>query len=265
LDPDTFTRPIAPAELHKAEAPEHYFDLELLGSRQIPTDRYGFIALCAEQKLDPSKVGLLPYAITECAGRLTVALAEHRKWPENRHIQMKCLVYAGALSHYAQDLCQPLHVTIHFDGRAGENTPSPRSGIHLKTDALLGKVKMDGKVTIKDAPACPFDKLFPAIIAELKHSNSLVDEVYRLEGDLPEAEAPIKPPGPAEEFAKERLRAAAGLTAWLYVTAWENSKDIVLPDWHRRGSADDEPMTQKAAPSTRPAATSTGPAAKKAD
>ena len=30
LDPDAFTRPIAPPELHKAEASEQYFDLELL-------------------------------------------------------------------------------------------------------------------------------------------------------------------------------------------------------------------------------------------
>ena len=47
---------------------------------------------------------------------LAVAFAEYRKWPDNPMIQHKCFLYAGFLAHYAQDMCQPLHLTINFDG-----------------------------------------------------------------------------------------------------------------------------------------------------
>ncbi|NTU79540.1 MAG: hypothetical protein HGA45_09075, partial [Chloroflexales bacterium] len=40
LDPDCFTRPIAPVELHAAESPEHRFDLELLEGNAPPNRRY---------------------------------------------------------------------------------------------------------------------------------------------------------------------------------------------------------------------------------
>jgi len=99
LDPDAFTRPIAPPELHSAEAPEHYFDIELLQGTDVPPDRYAFIALCAAKQIPPPKIGLLPYAVAEWTQRLTVTFAEHRKWPNDPHIRAKCLVYAGLLAH----------------------------------------------------------------------------------------------------------------------------------------------------------------------
>src|SRR5581483_6890740 len=95
-----------------AEGPEHYLDSELLKDRPLPPTRYRFIALCAELNLDPSKVGLVPYAIAEGTERLAIAFAEHRKWPQNPYIQQKALVYAGRLAHYSCDLCMPLHTTI---------------------------------------------------------------------------------------------------------------------------------------------------------
>jgi len=150
LDPDNFTRPIAPEALHKAESPEHFFDIDVeplagepLAGANFPADRYAFIELCFARGVKPNHVGLLPYAVTEWTQRLTVALAEHRKYPGDPAIRAKCLLYAGMLSHYAADLCQPLHVTIHYDGRADSAGKSPRSGVHAKVDALLGKLMLD--------------------------------------------------------------------------------------------------------------------------
>ncbi|MCD6364658.1 MAG: hypothetical protein J7M14_02160, partial [Planctomycetes bacterium] len=129
-DPDAFTRPIAPPQLHAAESPEHYFDVELLANQTPPPNRYDFIALCNSKGIKPNHVGMLPYAVTEWTQRLMVAFAEYRKWPDNPHVHTKCLVYAGLLAHYAEDACQPLHTTIHYDGRATADGRSPRSGIH---------------------------------------------------------------------------------------------------------------------------------------
>ena len=138
VDPDVFKSRGTP-HLRDAEAPEHYLDLELLGGTKLPKTRYTYLALCAKKGVAPEKAGLLPYAVIEWTQRLTLAFAEHRKWPDDPHIRAKCLVYASNLAHYAADLCQPLHTTIHFDGRADEGGSSPRTGIHQKVDGLLHK------------------------------------------------------------------------------------------------------------------------------
>jgi len=263
LDPDNFTRPIAPEALHKAESPEHYFDFDVeplaampLADANIPADRYAFIDLCFARDIKPSRVGLLPYAVTEWTQRLTVALAEHRKYPGDPAIRAKCLLYAGLLSHYAADLCQPLHVTIHYDGRSGPDGKSPRSGIHAKVDALLGKLMLDPNAPAArpalDANALParpaldpnalptglhpaaFGAVLPAVMAEVRRSSALVGRVYELEKQLPAETDPITPGSAVEKFAIDRMRAAARLIASLYVTAWQDSAAIELPWWYRR-------------------------------
>ena len=246
LDPDLFTRPIGPKELHLAESPEHYFDVELLAGAAPPDDRYAFLKHCAAKGLDPRKVGLLPYALTEWTQRLTVALAEHRAYPDNPHIRTKCLVYAGILAHYAADACQPLHLTIHWDGRADPNGESPRTGIHKNVDALLGKLTFDRSAVLKDVKPAAFEKLLPSVLDRIGKGRKLVETVYKLEKDLPPMDAPLKAESPAGRFAADRLRAAVAFAASLYLTAWMDSKNIVLPTWYKRPY--DPPPKASAAP-----------------
>jgi len=240
-DPDLFRLREQP-ELRDAEVPEHYFDLELLAGAPVPPTRYAFVKLCAGKGLRPEAVGLLPYAIVEWTQRLTLAFAEHRKWPANRHVRAKCLLYAGLLAHYAQDACQPLHTTIHYDGRVKEGGGSPRSlptsrqagGIHAKVDALLQKVKVGPEALAGRIRPAAFDKLMPAVVAEIKRSHALLDKVYELESQLPLAEAGLPADSKVARFAEERLGAAANFTASLFLTAWKNSARLALPDWHKR-------------------------------
>ncbi len=236
LDADAFTRPIAPAELHDQEAPEHYFDMELLGGSPVPANRYAFIDFCAAKGLKPNKIGLLPYAVVEWTQRLTVAFAEHRRWPENPAIRAKCLVYAGLLAHYAEDLTQPLHLTIHWDGRARADGNSPRSGIHNKVDALLGKLPVDPGSVAKGWPIKPLGELLPAALAEIAQGRTLIDHVYELEAQLPGMDEPLDASGKAADFARERLDAAGKFLASLYLTAWLDSQKITLPPWYRQGT-----------------------------
>lgn len=233
LDNDAFTRPIAPRELHASEAPEHYFDVELLEGQPIPPTRQDLLKLCMDKKLDPSKVGMLPYALLEWTQRLTVAFAEHRAWPDDPHIRTKCLVYAGLLSHYAADSAQPLHTTIHYDGRVGADGKSPRSGIHARVDQVLQKAE-----ATRNAPAArvqAFENLAQAIREQIAASNGCVEAVYRLEGQLPAMDAPL--PADAREvqrFAQGRFCAARDFAASLMLTAWRDSARISLPAWHTR-------------------------------
>lgn len=245
LDPDLFTRPIGPEPLNSAEAPEHYFDVELLKGAPVPAGRKEFIAWCAKANIEPQKIGLLPYCVTEWTQRLTVALAEHRTDPNNPHVRAKCLVYAGLLAHYAEDLGQPLHVTIHWDGRAKPDGSSPRSGIHARLDALPGKLKLDRAALLRDIRPAPLalepqrpgamgHPLLQGVLAEVRRSHALVARVYALDALIPAADAALEPNSPAAPFAAERLKAAATFTASLYLTAWRDSQAIKLPTWCKR-------------------------------
>ena len=239
-DPDFFREPFAEAEVTAAERPEHYFDIEWLNGAPIPPDRAAFLNWCADNDVDVASIGLLPYAVTEWTQRLTVAFAEYRRYPDNPAIQAKCLVYAGLLSHYAQDLCQPLHTTIHYDGRVGPDGKSPGTGIHTKVDALIGKLAATVDVDVDSMgieSITPFDNLFEGVVQQLLTSHELVDVVYRMEPLLPDYDAPFDHNADgawAAVFAAERLKAATHFTARLYLTAWVNSEKLTFPDWYAR-------------------------------
>ena len=232
-DPDLFRLRALP-QARSGEGPNHYLDLELLGGAKLPLTRERFSALCARKKLTVWKVGAVPYAVAEWTQRLTLAFAEYRRWPKNPAIRAKALVYAGLLAHYAQDLCQPLHTTVHFDGRTRPDGKSPRSGIHPKTDALIQKAPAGGVEKLAGLRPRVFVSVFDEAVAELMRSHALVDRVYAIEKGLPAMDKPLAPKTPAAQLADERLRAAAEFTASLYLTAWRHSAKLKLPVWHTR-------------------------------
>ena len=229
-DPDVSkNRDMAHARI--AEHGEHYFDLELIKDNPIPTDRDAFIKLCAELELEPSKVGFLPYAVAEWTERLAIAFAEYRKWPDNPIIQYKCYVYAGFLGHYAQDMCQPLHLTVHFNGIVQEDGSKLHSGIHEKVDSSIEVLKLDPSELAKDQNVQMVDELFPAIEKQIKDGFSLVDNVY----ELVEQFDALKEPSPELlDFTKDRSREGVRWTASLFLTAWKMSESIRLPGWLER-------------------------------
>ena len=219
------------AHARAAEYGEHYFDLELIKDNPVPVDRDAFIKLCAELNLVPRKVGYLPYAVAEWTERLAIAFAEYRKWPDNPIIQYKCYVYAGFLSHYAQDMVQPLHLTVHFDGIVQEDGSKLHGGIHEKVDSSIEILKLDPNELAKDQQIETVGELFPAIVKQLKDGHKLVDKVY----ELVEQYQTLKEPSPELlEFTKERSREGVRWSASLYLTAWKMSEDIKLPGWLER-------------------------------
>ena len=226
-DPDISKERSTP-HARQAEYSEHYVDVELFGEHPIPDGRDAHIKLCAELGLTPRAVGTLPYAVAEWTERLAVAFAEYRKWPDNPMIQNKCFVYAGFLSHYAQDMCQPLHLTIHFDGIVQEDGSKLHRGIHEKVDSAIEVLKLDPTALAKAQQAEAVGDLMPAIIKQIKAGHGLVDSVYALAEDWQN----LKNPSPAlVDFTNEQAREAVRWSASLYLTAWKFSEDIKLPGW----------------------------------
>ncbi|MEZ5332169.1 MAG: hypothetical protein R2991_08995 [Thermoanaerobaculia bacterium] len=159
---------------------------------------------------------------------MTVAFAEHRRWPRNRHVREKALLYAGWLAHYAADLCQPLHTTVHHDGRALADLSTPHSGIHERVDALFERVAFDRASAVRGAAIRRFTDLQGSVLAELAASHSLVDRVYELEDAL---DPDVVGDPRVTAFTRERYRAAAGFVASLFWTAWQDSATVEIPSW----------------------------------
>lgn len=235
-DPDVFKSPQAP-RARTTEEPEHYLDFELLKGRPLPATRYTYLKQCAAAGLDPKNVGTLPYAAAEWTERLTIAFAEHRKWPEDPNIRIKCQVYAGLLAHYSGDLCMPLHTTVDHDGRATPEGKSPRTGIHARMDSLIEKSNLTAAELGKDQKLDAATALLPFILDEIQRSRKEIDRTYALEAQLPPTTGEWKPTPEVLDFARERGRESARFTASLYLSAWRNSTKVKLPDWLDRKPA----------------------------
>ena len=238
-DPDVSKNRGTPA-VSSSEHSEHYVDLELLKGRSLPKNRYEFIKLCAELGTRPEKVGFVPYAVAEWTERLAVAFAEHRKWPHNVFIQNKCLVYAGFLAHYAQDMCQPLHLTVDYNGRRQPDGTVLHKGIHEKVDALVEFLEMKPAALAEAQDITMLDNLITDISKSVENGHNLVDRVYDLADSLPNPRDKEWTSVPEViEFAHERAREAVRFTACLYLTAWRISKTVELPSWLNRSASDE--------------------------
>jgi hypothetical protein len=226
IDPDVMKHRATP-QLRHQEYPEHFLDYEFVSAWPLPELRYDFVALTIEQGLEPDRVGFVPWAVTENAQRLSLAFAEYRCWPENPHIRSKALVYAGWMAHYAGDMQQPLHTSVHYDGRADAAGESPHSGIHRKVDMLFEQPGFDpgeseGQIEV-------YDDLWSSVRAEFAASHAQLDAVYALE---PELDALFETGQWGEEleaFSRGRYWAARSFLSSLYLTAWRQSGAIEIP------------------------------------
>lgn len=237
-DPDLWKHDATP-QLRGTETPEHFLDVEDLEGRGLAPQRWAFVDTLVRHRLDPQRVGMLPYAIVEGTQKLALTFAEHRQWPRDEAIRWKTLVYAGQLAHYAGDLAQPLHTTVHYDGRRREDGSSPHTGIHFLVDGLFTSVPFDPEEALAGlAPKAPRGDLLPAVMERFRGVHREVGRVYRLEPDLRTLEQGGEPSRELVAFTHERFRDGTAFLAGLLLRAWRDSADIELPGWHDREQAD---------------------------
>jgi hypothetical protein len=229
VDPDLMRNRDLPT-LRAAEGPEHYLDRELLPRGEVlPESRWDLIAQQEAEGRSAQFVGYVPYAVIESAERLAMTFAQYRQRPGSEAVKAKALVYAGLLAHYAGDLCQPLHTSIHHDGRARADLSSPHTGIHRKVDGLF-RPEVIGKDESGSGKAVAYADLLAAVREQFEASHALVDAVYELEPKLEAVDAGVVDPQ-VRAFAAERYRTTKEFIAALFTTAWELSERVEVPDW----------------------------------
>jgi hypothetical protein len=222
-DPDRWKNPGCKALRASIEG-DHYLDLEDLNGKALPPEsRYkGAKLMLEELKKEPSKVGLLPYAVQEGYEKLACAFYDYRQDPTNEAIRMKCLVYAGNLAHFTTDASMPLHTTIHFNGRVMPDGSVEQKGIHNKVDAFPEKFKLTAEEIARDLTPVPHEDIWKHTFEFLKESQTHVDKCYELD----KAGAFETPTAESREFILKRCRAGAQFTMDVWVSAWQRSLNL---------------------------------------
>lgn len=220
-DPDRWKNPVC-KHLRAAEAANHFLDMEDLQGQDLPADRFKAIAMIAQLKQRADQTGLLPYALLENYDKLTCAFYDYRADPNNPVIQMKCLVYAGALSHYTGDACMPLHTTRDFDGRKQPDGKILQKGIHAKIDAFPEKNMLSPEEISRGLEARAVEDVWAYALQTIQESHTHIDRCYELD----KAGAFDKPTAESRQFILHRCRAAAQFTMNLWYSAWVRSKTL---------------------------------------
>ena len=140
-----------PASLPQLRDQQNPFISSISRSWGAPTPAYtiglhssggsaGQLGTDSRECMDQASIGFLPYALVESTQLLATIFKQLRVDPSDRRLQLLALHYAGVLGHYSADLCQPLHTTVHYDGRALPGGESSRTGIHNLVDRLIETV-----------------------------------------------------------------------------------------------------------------------------
>jgi hypothetical protein len=243
-DPDRFKNPDT-RYLRAAEGPDHYIDLEDVEGNELPEDRYKAAALIARLRKRPERTGMLPYSVMEYYERLAVAFYDYRQVldqekklyekadqatelekkllsAEKQAIEMKCIVYAGILAHYAGDAAMPLHTTVDYDGRTKEKGPVGRKlqiGIHAKIDAFPELNGFSAEELGRGLEARGIEDVWKRVVGTLRESYKYIDRCYELDA----AGAFDKPTEESRRFIMERSRFGVQLTMDLWYSAWKRS------------------------------------------
>lgn len=239
-EPDRW-RSLAEPELERAQAPEHFLELEpadALGP--LPHNRLDFEAALFAHGQRPETVGLQPWQANEIWQRLKAAMREYRRLaapvPANPRdlasVQQAVLFYAGWLGHYVGDGAQPLHTTLNHDGWEAPQNPhgfSASHGIHWRfegtfVDANIAALAPQAETKIaalKPVAADPATGgIFESYVAYLRHSATYIDDVYAFDqagGFTASGTAASR------EFTAARLAAGASELRDLIYAAWLES------------------------------------------
>src|SRR5262249_50267991 len=107
--------------------PDHIYKFELYAPRELPPDRYSFIADVQKRAQQGRLVGMLPYRSMELFQRIRVSVRPWRSAKDpvlRKFLEARIVDDAGILGHYIADATQPMHMSINRNG--WEQSDNPR-------------------------------------------------------------------------------------------------------------------------------------------
>jgi hypothetical protein len=236
-EPDRWRESGKAQALESFDVPSHWFAIER-SPESLPPTRYEFIAFLyrtgglADGKLTVKDFGMAPYAIAEGSEMLTETF---RMWraagpgARKRQIEQAAIHAAGILCHYATDMAQPLHASVHIQGwKAGFPNPEGYSGgiIHRRFEEYAdgaihaGKVTAEGIAKRVGAPKA-IEGWIEAAVGHARRTNSSVEKLYALDRAAPFGSG--KESEDARALVEERLTAGSEMLRNLWYTAWVKS------------------------------------------
>lgn len=224
-EPDRWRSQAAEPELVAAQAPEHFFDLDVPESfAPLPHRRFDFEARLFATGNNPERAGLLPWQTTEVWERLKAAMRQYRvilsNHGETAPVEQAIVFYAAWLGHYVADGSQPLHTTFQYNGWVGPNPNGYTTGhkIHSQFESEFVANIHPSDVQARMTPLKPIEgDIFDADLAYLRRTNAEVEDVYRFEkaggltGEGTQA---------SRDFTAERLAAGASMLRDMIYSAW---------------------------------------------
>lgn len=212
--------------LRAAEYADHFLDLEDLQGNELPRNRYEANRMIVKLNKLPERVGMLPYAILEHYDRLSCAFKDYRDDPKNETVHMKCLIYAGVLSHYTGDCSMPLHTTRDYDGRMDAQTGKmTQKGIHAKIDGFPEKFGLTAEEIGRGLEPKVIDDMWKHTMQMIQESHKHIERCYELD----KQGAFEKPTKESREFILERCRVGAQFTMDVWHNAWLRSAKFPKP------------------------------------
>jgi hypothetical protein len=243
---------------HDADSdPGHFVDVSddgsILGGPKLaalPASRRDYDTALRSAGADEYKAGFLPYNIMDgwqqlvkdfallrrdmaaqkFARKFGMTAAENNSYARSQVLrQMLTLRDLGVWSHYVGDASQPMHASVHYNGRG--DGPNPEGfvvspGLHAKFEAVFVDANISEAAVaaqIRPARSCA-DELKACVQAYLNATWTDVVPLYRLEkAGAFDAAAPQ-----AKAFAVARLAEGAAMLRDLVMDAWRASGEVVL-------------------------------------
>ena len=231
-------------DLYNTLVPEHDIDLEWADlAGPLPPTRYAYIAALAvaqakhpDLKLTPDKVGLLPYSTNEMYTMLKSAFRDYRSAVANKEdtkpVEAEIVFLSGWLGHYVGDGSQPLHTTIQYNGWTGPNpngyTTDKTIHARFEGDFVHNNIKIEDIAPLITTKPAILSDPFADFLTFVRHSNSLVENVYRLDKT-----GAFTGAGTSEGklFTEQCIAAGAAELRDVIYTAWIKSADPI-PTFH---------------------------------
>jgi hypothetical protein len=243
MEPDRWRTPETPG-LTEATGPNHVFAYELAPTPFPPTRHAFLIHLVKSGRLqqpDDSlrQIGFGPWAVQESAEMLTSAF---RRWramapgADKRQLEQNIIFMAGVLAHWAGDLSQPMHCSIHMLGWSPQ-APNP-AGYTTNRD-IHGRYEADYvNRAITDADVQSALAGLPATqeiaVDWLEHARRQVQACNRhierlYQWDQQSAFGGGAEAAEAKRFTALRLAEGAKSVQEIWLTAWRRSGRPIRP------------------------------------